>query len=825
MNDADGVVPKLAELLRHPDDLDKIPALKAEFTRKKAAMDSHLRDSLKEQLDVTQAGMNAINDGQQLASLLKQEMMRVDRLGADAQKMLRDFPQIGLVAQTQRNFLLVEQMRSDLDTFNERVARVEELLRQDSEQLETLPNLLTIHQELSGLRLIREGAMDQIKKASDASLHGSLEEFFSGLDHVVAWFDEHIGLICLNMIPLTQNGNTALVVRLAVVIEEEERHDERVTAMQEAQKEYGMLASRLTAVADGPKELRGYKEKFLESIRVQAQAQFEAAVAHFLEEADKLEKSLRWFFNELNTVKLGMVQLMPKKWRILATYGAIYHGLMHDELIKLIDHPDLPPANLLAIIHWSDKYYEKMAKLGFGPGELQPHVIDNRQGELVREWRQLIIKFLDEWMARIAQADATDFAERRPDSLDHDRHGYFRTRNLVDLWRMLREQTMAAGTSARADVTEGVMDAMFRVLKTRQSTWQRMVDDECGRFINAGPSSAGVDQDGYQSLQDWLTAVANDQIACIDDHEEAVVSGGDGDGDGDGSMHLGYLSRFKQDFAPLVSAAYLSYAEAEMDSLRDGYVDLSTHCIAAFVALVFAVDVRPTLTDFFTARWYGEAGMGRIISTFEDYLIDYAQVLHHSLVDIFIEELADALLTHYLSAVHNKAVKFDRSPLPSSASASSSSSSPSPPAPDPSTTVFEAKLRDDVLTAFAFFDHYPALAPAIKQKWRVLERFAALVTAPKPALPDLWIDFRRTYWDAKLTWIEAVLRARDDFDRATWAALKTRTAAAVAAAAAGRAAAEADGEAESGAGPGARRTGGAGGGLLRGPDTVMGKVR
>src|SRR5438046_7263306 len=40
MNDIETSTVKLAELLRHPEDLDKIPALKSEFTRKKAAIDS-----------------------------------------------------------------------------------------------------------------------------------------------------------------------------------------------------------------------------------------------------------------------------------------------------------------------------------------------------------------------------------------------------------------------------------------------------------------------------------------------------------------------------------------------------------------------------------------------------------------------------------------------------------------------------------------------------------------------------------------------------------------------------------------------------------------
>ncbi|KAI9754932.1 MAG: SNARE-binding exocyst subunit S6 [Lichina confinis] len=760
MNDADGIPPKLADLLRHPNDLDKIPALKSEFTRKKAAIDGHLKEGLKEQLDITQAGMSSISDGQRTVQLVKEEMMKIDRLCAEAQSLVTHFPQIGLVSQTHRNFAMVEAMRSNLDSFNGRVAAVEALLRLDDDDLENMPNFLSVHYELSQLRNIRDEAMDQIKKTTDASLQSTLEDFFARLEEPIGWFDEHVGLVCLNMISLVQNGNNGLVVRLAIIVEEEERNDKKIRAMQEAQKEYKELAARFKSITTGPKELRGYKEKFLECIRAHAQEQFDKAIEQFLDDPDRLEKSMRWFFNDLNTVKLGMVALMPKKWRIFRTYGDIYHGLMHDNLVRLIDDPELKPPQMLAIVHWVDKYYAKMARLGYDRRELGRHVIDDRAGELIQEWRQLIVKFLDEWISRIFEADRKEFGERSPDTLDRDENGCFRTRNVVDMWRMLREQTLVAAASRLNEVTEGVIDAMLRVLRTRQSAWQKMVDDECARYANANAgtssgsgSGSGVDQDGYQTLQDWLVAVANDQIACIDDNEDAG--------------QLGYLTRFRRDFEGAVSSAYLAQASGEVEALRNGYVDLSTHCITCFTKLVFVVDLRSTLADFFTGRWYGEAGMARIVSTFEDYLNDYAQVLHRSMFDILVEELADTLLERYLGGVRNKGAKFRRT-VAASASASGSASPPDP---------YEAKLRDDVLTAFAFFERFPAAFGAIKAKWRVVDWFSRLIAADKHALPALWIDFRAEHPDAHLSWLEAVLRARDDFDRATLNAVKARVAA------------------------------------------------
>jgi len=744
MNDAEAVTIKLAELLRHPEDLDKIPALKAEFTRKKAAIDGQLRHGLKEQLEVTQAGMNSITDGQRTVNQIKEEMMKIDKLCAEAQNMIRDFPHINLVAQTHRNFEQVEKMKRDIDAFEENLTRLEALLREDDNDPGNQPNLLEIHYGLTQLRDIRDAAMDQIKSSEEASTElienlrldtgSTVQDYFNRLEDVVGWFDEHVGNACMNLIPLVQSGNSGMVVRLALVIEEEEKNDKKAKALQDAQREYKELASRFKSIATGPKELRGYKEKFLKAIEMATTIQIDASNEAFLDDSGKLEKCVRWYFNDLNTVKLGMTGLMPKKWRIFQTYVNIYHKLMHDWLIERIDDPELTPAHMLAIIHWEEKYYAKMQKLGLAEEDLSPHLIDNRAAELVREYRQLIIKAVEEWMDRMAVTDRQNFLARSEAALDTDENGCFRTKTLGDMWRMLREQLMFAGNSDRTDVAEGVVDAMFRALSSRQRMWESLADAELAKY-----SAPTADQEGLQPLQDWLVAVANDQIACIDEANQ----------DADGLTS--YLTLFSRDITPLVSPAYVPTVTTQIDTLLTGYVDLSTHFIHIFASLIFTVDFRSIMSEFFTPAWYSQKRIGQIVSTFQDYLADYERVLHPSLRDILVEELADELLARYLSAVRNRGAKFRRS--------------------DP----FVEKIKDDVLTAFNFFESYPSF-PEIKTKWRAVDGFVKLLEADKSAVPAIYESVKGQYWDVQIGWIEAVLRARDDFERSMLNAVKAKAA-------------------------------------------------
>ncbi|KAK3387499.1 exocyst complex component Sec6-domain-containing protein [Podospora didyma] len=729
----------LAELLRHPDDLDKIGALKAEFVRKKAAVDSQLRGGLREQLETTQSGMNGLADGQKTVQQIKEEMMKIDKICSGSQNMITDFATINLVSQAHRNFGAVEAMRRNLEIFNDRLNGIQEMLREDDEDAEDMPNLLAVHYELTQLRNIRDDAIEQIQRGDDPSLQSTLEDYFERLDGAIEWFDEHITMIARSLINLIVADNNSLVVRFALIIEAEEKSDQRVLALQEALKDHKEIATRFQSITDGAKTVRGYKEKFLQVIKDAGQDKFAGSREQFLGDPKELEKSLRWFFNDLNTVKLGLIQLTPKKWKIYKTWATIYHSLMHDFLVGLIDDPEITSAHSLEIISWPEKYYRKMAKLGFKQEELMPHVIDSRETELVRDFRSLIIRFLDEWIDRIFAQEKKDFADRNVEgsNLDTDEYGYFRTKNLVDLWRMLREQLDVAANSKRADVVEGVVDVMFQRLRTRQVGWQRMLDDEAARY----ESGKVIELDGFQPLQDWLVATANDQIACIDDNED--------------EGRLAYLSDFKKKIGELVTPPYMERAEAEVAQIRDGYVDLSTWCITKFAQLVFAVDFKTVMPDFFTPKWYQTTAMARMMVTFEEYVNDYRQVLNLSLTDIFIEIFAEELLIRYLSSVRNKGAKIRRS--------------------DP----FQDKIFDDLSTAFNYFSNLPNGADvgnSIKETWRVTEPFLQLLSVEKEAVPATFEAFKSAYWDLQISWVEAVLRSRDDFERSMLNAVKAKAA-------------------------------------------------
>jgi len=52
-----------------------------------------------------------------------------------------------------------------------------------------------------------------------------------------------------------------------------------------------------------------------------------------------------------------------------------------------------------------------------------------------------------------------------------------------------------------------------------------------------------------------------------------------------------------------------------------------------------------------------------------------------------------------------------------------------------------------------------------------------LLAEEKSRVPDVYQDFKERYWDAGMSWVEAVLKARDDYERSIMNAVKQRAAA------------------------------------------------
>lgn len=570
-----------------------------------------------------------------------------------------------------------------------------------------MPRLLPIHHQITQIQEFRDEALHQ-SEYLDADLRGTLESYFSPLANTVETFDERIGIISMNMIELVRAGNVGLVVRLAKVIDAEERSDEKVLALQAAQNTHQELASRFKSIQTGPKVARGYKQKWLDCIKAAASARFEGVSERFGEDPDGLFGSLQWYFNDLQTVKDYFPKLMPPKWGIFETYLEIYHGLMHEFLKSLVGRPELDGGSLLKIILWNSEYTKNMKSLGVKTNDLKPQLLDGREDDLVKEYLQLIVTSMEKWMEKIIDDDTKDFVNR-PQTLEYDENKIAGMPGAVIMFQMINQQIEVALDSNKGSVVVGVVEECVRLLKNRQQRWQKVMEEEVESYCaNA--------EDATEGILEYTIAVANDQLKCA-----------------------GYTESTSAKVGPLLSRKFSEQTSQALESAIDGYIATAEACVECCVDIIFH-DLKPAFNVLFTQPWYGGDQISNITATIRSYLLDPCeQLLHPDLFIGLIESLSERTLQCYFNAVRNKGAKLH---------------------------IADAceQIRSDVSVGYQFFIEY--LPPEqVKGSWSILEHFMGLISEPKEGLYNKYESFKEAYWDLCPSWVEQVVRIREDSSR------------------------------------------------------------
>jgi exocyst complex component 3 len=92
-------VAKLAELLKHPDDLNgKVTALRRKFAKEKVSIDAQLNSGAQSQLDNVQEGLETLLTSQKQCEMINANMQKIDKLCYGARGMIQDFPRINKVS-------------------------------------------------------------------------------------------------------------------------------------------------------------------------------------------------------------------------------------------------------------------------------------------------------------------------------------------------------------------------------------------------------------------------------------------------------------------------------------------------------------------------------------------------------------------------------------------------------------------------------------------------------------------------------------------------------------------------------------------------------
>ncbi|KAH9037043.1 exocyst complex component Sec6 [Lactarius hengduanensis] len=267
----------------------------------------------------------------------------------------------------------------------------------------------------------------------------------------------------------------------------------------------------------------------------------------------------------------------------------------------------------------------------------------------------------------------------------------------VILFQMVNQQVDVAMESGQGMILAGLVSETNRVMRGVQDQWTR---------LSTRKAPLG--------LVDYVIALANDQIKSAD-----------------------YAEALSARLEPLVSERYRVTINERLNDAKVGYLDVANKCTQTLIDIIFN-DLRRVTKQLFQVQWY-DGIVVQVVVTMRDYMKDCQTYLNATLLELLVEELLDAFLVAYLTALANT----QKLHMPAAAE----------------------RIKDDVAEARKFFS---TLKPAkeLESYFEVVEMVLSLLETSKSlAFLSFW-SFAKVH-GPNLAFVEGLMKARGDLDRSS----------------------------------------------------------
>ncbi|KAK4686507.1 exocyst complex component 3, partial [Tremellales sp. Uapishka_1] len=700
----------VSEVLRQPDDLLKLAAYRKKLLKEKSALDAKLASGVKAQLDATRDALLKLQASRAAVGLIREEMMAIEKLKGENDGVGDVFDKISRVGspETAQTTKMVTQLRS----MSDKVTHLQELLAADKSQKNgpagKSPNLLPIHFQLQQLEAFRNETLHQAKKA-DVAEREVLVKWFEKLDRVGVEFEAWLWQIAGGIVDLARRGNGGTVVRLLKIVEFEGKEDEKAVAMRLVRKVATTdAASKYKSMQANARQIKNYRHKLLDIMTNSIQKNFDLLLEDCGGDLLAFIEQLSFIYKDVIRIKDDVEPLFPEDYEIFPFFVKHYHLILNATLRKIV--ASAPEAQVLLELHaWIKEYRQSMKELEVPAAWLQPALLDGKSQDLIEDYVKLIVTKLDEWTVNLMKTETFDFTYRNspPEQTDD---GLFGMQGAIDFFQLVNQQVDLALDSNQGAVLARVVTESAKVMRRTQSQWSKVLSDEA-KIMAEKP------EESPPGLVEYVIALSNDQLKCAD-----------------------FTEALSTRLEPLVSEKYKAVISERLSDAIDGYLDVAKKCTFALVGFVFN-DLKTAIKGLITPAWYNDTLMAQIVETMKDYMSDYQAHLNPSIFDILVEDLLDAFLIAYLTALRRAPARVLRMP------------------------AAVEKIRKDVGQAFDFFAAYKA-PTELEGNFEIMQMIVSMLSASSQMVfMDYW-TFAKVH-GPQLAFIENLMRARDDFDRVT----------------------------------------------------------
>lgn len=646
--------------------------------REMVALEAQLRSSVRVQLENIRDSLRCLGGANDRLRESGEALERVTELCQQSEGLIDNYAFIKQVSRTHQNFSLTKRVYDEFRALAAKVERCAELLEADT-QSGRPDNLLLVYHYLSKLETFRKQTLELMRDAPSTAVY-TIKRYFKTLDDLVNAFEDFYWKLPRQLFTMIEGGQASHIVAILKVL----------MAMDVAAR------PRFTAILDDM-----IAAKFAAAIQA-------AGVAPASDLSSALE-ALSFWQEDLLLVRNELVPKFPPAMNILDFFILTYHRNIHAVLAPGLAGK-LGPADILFVIGWARTYHEEMAaQLGVSTEDLEPHLLEDREPQLIAEYVALSRGKINEWVGNLMAATIKNFSER-PQQPEMDAENHFMTPAGIDLFQIVKQHIDTAAQASRGRLLLEIEGECVRSVNSFLAGMSRTLEVEKGRYLEKPEAAPPY-------FEDHVIMLGN---TCL--------------------KWVSYLDDLVEDVEQHLATEFVALGSKTLKSLGEGFVNLAKACTQVLVEIIFRA-VQPAIQQIGTAAWYGETEgiMSTILATFEDFFKDYEQHADQFLLNKLVADVLERLLLAYFAQLKAKSCKLKM-----------------PAAP--------GRLEGDVQAVLAFFSSYRD-GERVRRALDPLAKFTALVCSSQRMIFLEFVSFWKLYPDLPLSYFEEVISRRDDLDR------------------------------------------------------------
>ncbi|KAF9950803.1 SNARE-binding exocyst subunit S6 [Mortierella alpina] len=709
----DAKVAIISAMLKHPDDLSTLVALRQKLTREKAIVDQQLKIGVQNQMEETKEALDILGTTKEQVLGIRSNMKNIDSLCKDAQGLITDYPRIRKISQTHQNFVATQTLVNNFQELHQDLERVKTLMYEDMKDLlGPAPNLLLVHYQLYKLEQLRNTTM-HMARDEPLDVKVTLKQYFGRLDKVIEEFEEYLWELSRNMIDLIKNKQGSVIVRVIKIIESEESADTKAVVTTKTERRTSRQGLGGKKTDKPPRIVKSLRSKFFDVLHDEVSRKFNVLLERVDQEPLECLDATDFVFPDLALVYDDLVPRSPSNYKIFPFFVLEYHRHVYELANKIVSSPDLDGGRILHLLRWVREYYANMNhQLGVTEELLEPQLLDGNEQGLLDEYLKLVRKNLIKWTTNMMNTATAEFTERQsaPEK-DADKLYHMQTANI--LFEMVNQQVSLASDSQQSNVMEQVIKECVEVIKDYQQKWKALITSEMKKQIES-PSTTPP------GLAEYIMAATNDQIKCAE-FADAVLQ----------RLESERLIKEPETFDKV---------KRMLNETMDDFFDVATHGANSLLDLAFN-DVKEPFSKLHTSAWYEDDPMALIVATLKDYNDDFKVHLNDYMFNKLVDWMLERLFIAQIDSLRNKGVKLK---FP----------------------VCTDRLQQDRAVVFNFFVHYKSVGD-LEQDFDAIEQLHKFMCSSKKTAYLNFYATKRIYHDLPIPLVEDILGRRDDLDRSS----------------------------------------------------------